>query len=484
MSETIKGEPIPDNGHQEFPGTTAVRVYDQANASGDFPVLKAFQEYLEAEQAKAHKRMLALSIFFLVLLVTVVLTFTVITYTLINRGQNHDQKSEETLSTLLMELAKGRLIQPAAQPSSATPIVNVQQPQPAMVPAADGNRQILEKLAAMEAEAKIRAAVADAEARATAAEARARAAEAEARSSRMPPVVNQRGPLPDGSFMSPDSRAKLDSLEKQNEEIKKQQEAIKAQREKLKAEKEALHKEEVEKQRRKMYPEWYAKEDARRAQEEAAKNPPPALPAAPAAAPATVAAPVAPVATVPAAKAPSALPAAPTVAAPVAPTPPKKKSALQEILEKDDAPKAAPKPKESALKAILATNDVPKTTGEKSRMTDEEQKQIEADLKQLLDEVDKIDAELNANNKKKIQSPSKATNEVTEAKAAKTESLNVGAKDGKSIPWLVEIPGETPVEEKKDAEKKDDKKKAESKDDKKSDAKKTDEKKPEAKPAK
>ena len=67
MSETIKGEPISENMHSEFSDATAVRVYDQANAAGDFPVLKAFQEYLEAEQAKANKRMLALAIFFIVL---------------------------------------------------------------------------------------------------------------------------------------------------------------------------------------------------------------------------------------------------------------------------------------------------------------------------------------------------------------------------------------------------------------------------------
>ena len=34
-------------------GTTALRIFDQANGMNDFPVLKAFQEYIEAEQARA-----------------------------------------------------------------------------------------------------------------------------------------------------------------------------------------------------------------------------------------------------------------------------------------------------------------------------------------------------------------------------------------------------------------------------------------------
>ena len=39
---------------------TAVSVYDAGNAMDDFPVLKAFQQYIDAEQAKAQKRMLFL----------------------------------------------------------------------------------------------------------------------------------------------------------------------------------------------------------------------------------------------------------------------------------------------------------------------------------------------------------------------------------------------------------------------------------------
>lgn len=55
--------------------------------SNEFPVLKAFQEYIDAEQAKARKRMLGLSVFFIVLLIVVVVTFVLVLTTVINRNQ-------------------------------------------------------------------------------------------------------------------------------------------------------------------------------------------------------------------------------------------------------------------------------------------------------------------------------------------------------------------------------------------------------------
>lgn len=56
--------------------------------STEFPVLKAFQEYIDAEQAKARKRMLGLSVFFIVLLSVVVVTFVLILTTVLNRNQS------------------------------------------------------------------------------------------------------------------------------------------------------------------------------------------------------------------------------------------------------------------------------------------------------------------------------------------------------------------------------------------------------------
>lgn len=478
MSETIKGEPISENMHTEFSDATAVRVYDQANAAGDFPVLKAFQEYLEAEQAKANKRMLALSIFFIVLLVIVVLTFSVITSCMIGRNQ--------TLTDRLMNLAEGRMNAPIVQPSpAAAPIVNVQPPPVAPAPSIDNSKPILAKLEALEAElSRARAAAADAEARAAAKDAK----EAGSKTGKQSPSATD---------ASVQNRTNLATIQHQQEEIQRQQEALKAARAKLKAEQEALHKEEVEKHRRLLYPEYYAQEDARRAREEAAKNPPPALPAtvAPAAAapvppaqPATqtqapkrvqIVVPPLPPAK-PAPSVPTANPSAPAPvakavpatlpannAAPVPPVttpPPSKKSPLQQLLDIDDAPKA------------------PVASGTKSKLSDEEQKKIAAELKDLQQELEKLEAEEKKANGNAGQKPApaaevkpsapaaenkvggqvenkvdnKANNKPGEVKSPspavqtpQTESLNVGAKDGKSIPWLVDIPGETPVEPKK-----------------------------------
>ena len=57
--------------------TNAVSLFGQGGGPNDFPVLKAFQEYIDAEQAKARKRMLGLCVFFILLLVVIVVTFTV-----------------------------------------------------------------------------------------------------------------------------------------------------------------------------------------------------------------------------------------------------------------------------------------------------------------------------------------------------------------------------------------------------------------------
>ena len=50
------------------PAANAVSIFGQGGSPNDFPVLKAFQEYIDAEQAKARKRMLGLSVFFIVCL--------------------------------------------------------------------------------------------------------------------------------------------------------------------------------------------------------------------------------------------------------------------------------------------------------------------------------------------------------------------------------------------------------------------------------
>ena len=67
--------------------SNAISLFGQSANMNDFPVLKAFQEYIDAEQAKARKRMLGLSIFFIVLLVAVVITFTIIMTSIFNHNR-------------------------------------------------------------------------------------------------------------------------------------------------------------------------------------------------------------------------------------------------------------------------------------------------------------------------------------------------------------------------------------------------------------
>ena len=121
-AHTINQMPPPGNP------TTSVSVFGQGGNMDDFPVLKAFQQYIDAEQAKARKRMVGLSIFFVSLLFLVVVAFVFMMMHMNSRNQQ--------LSDRLFEMAFNR---PASQP-----VVNVQQPQ-AVSPAAD-LKPVLDKM--------------------------------------------------------------------------------------------------------------------------------------------------------------------------------------------------------------------------------------------------------------------------------------------------------------------------------------------------
>lgn len=102
----------------------------------DFPVLKAFQEYIDAEQAKARKRMLGLSVFFIILLVVVVCTFALVLTVVVNRNQ--------ALSDKLLDYALND-----SRRSSQPPVqVVAPQPQPQVSQSAlqDMMKPIIERL--------------------------------------------------------------------------------------------------------------------------------------------------------------------------------------------------------------------------------------------------------------------------------------------------------------------------------------------------
>ena len=89
----------------------AISIYGQNDAADDFPVLKAFQQYIDSEQAKARKRMLLLCAFFSALMFIVISVFVVLLISASSRNQ--------MLNDRLVEFAMNDRYQKADQPSAA-----------------------------------------------------------------------------------------------------------------------------------------------------------------------------------------------------------------------------------------------------------------------------------------------------------------------------------------------------------------------------
>ena len=73
----------------------AVSVYGKSDAMDDFPVLKAFQQYIDAEQAKARKRVMVLCTFFGVLMFLVVSVFVILLINVSTRNQSLNDRLVE-----------------------------------------------------------------------------------------------------------------------------------------------------------------------------------------------------------------------------------------------------------------------------------------------------------------------------------------------------------------------------------------------------
>lgn len=250
-----------DGARPEQP-TTAISIFDEAGASGDFPVLKAFQQYIDAEQAKARKRMAWLSAFFVTLLVVVVVAFSLIMTAVIRRDQENLSQiatRNQELSDKLLDIAlRNRDSSSHAVPGTDGALAPVlrrleslataitARPTPAPAPAADNAsamKPVLEKLESL----------------ATAMAAR-------------PVVAPQPVPQPVQQPVADPEAIRL------RDELRRLQAEMKAERQRLaKAEQEKKHQEEVERHRRRLYPEYYAREDAKKA-EAAAGRAPEALP--------------------------------------------------------------------------------------------------------------------------------------------------------------------------------------------------------------
>ena len=238
--------------HETSSATNAVSLFGQSGGVNDFPVLKAFQEYIDAEQAKARKRMLGLSVFFILLLIVVVITFTLVITSVIGRNQQ--------LSDRLLDIA-------LREKTATQPVVNVQSPAPAVVQPSVESAELVrlrEELRREKEERKSEQAKRD-EDRFN------KLLDAISKPQQQPvaaptPVVVTTSP---SSVLQP-TTAESAELVRLREELRREKEERQAEQAKAKEEK---RKAEIEAHRRRLYPEYYAQEDARRAAAEAAAEP-------------------------------------------------------------------------------------------------------------------------------------------------------------------------------------------------------------------
>ena len=202
-----------DNGipgvDSAIPPNSAVSIYQQ-DGMEEFPVLKAFQQYIDAEQAKARKRLVTMGIFFVILTGAVIAIFVAMLVNLSQRNQ--------TLNDRLVEFAmKERDRQPViVQPPPAD--------NSALVTALTAKLDSVEQKLA-ESQKK--------------AEQIAQAARDEAAARAAAEAAKQKGPT-------------AEELE-----IQRLKTLLAAEREKAAAEKERKRQEELEEYRRRHYPELY-----------------------------------------------------------------------------------------------------------------------------------------------------------------------------------------------------------------------------------
>lgn len=379
------------------PQSTMVSLFGSNAGANDFPVLKAFQEYIDAEQARARKRMVGLAAFFIVLLVVVVVTFTLIMTAFISRNQ--------ALSDKLLDIALRERNQ------TPQPVVTVQQP-PAPQPVApppQTHESLLKPV--LEQLEKLATAM----------------AKSQQQTPAPTPVVVAAAPTPQPVAVTLPSVESVETL-KLREELRKQQEEFKAEKEKLK---EAIHQAEIEKHRRRLYPEYYAQEDAKKQEESKNVSSHPVKPFKPAEAPRAAQKPV-----------------------PQPPAPKVKNTST-----------AQPKPSTRAESESVKAHQTEKPVNLKSikPINYFENGNEDKELKEMLEKAKaKVPTASSAASKPsavplpqtKQETKSTPPSQVSKAKPSqtatpsvakptiKTETISVGQSETNSIPWLIEVPAE------------------------------------------
>jgi len=209
---------IEQNINAEIP-QNAISVYRQDNAMDDFPVLKAFQQYIDAEQIKSRKRMVSLCIFFGILMTIVIAVFMMMLHQINSRNQQ--------LNDRLVEYA----MRDRQQPVAPQPII--QQVPPANAANEAAMRAMTDTLVALQkqiAEQQKQQGVATAA-----------------------PV----------QFAQTPEEAELErKTQVATEKLRKARALLDAEKKKLAEEREKMRQEEVERHRRRLYPEYYKQAEA------------------------------------------------------------------------------------------------------------------------------------------------------------------------------------------------------------------------------
>lgn len=188
----------------------AVSIYDQGDAMDEFPVLKAFQQYIDAEQDRARKRMMLMGLVFCVLMGIVISIFVMM---LLNGNRRYQEISQrnQVLNDRLVEFAmkeRDRSAEAANKPQS-------------------DNSVLMSRLEAMQKQM----------------------AENQARSEKAAAEAIERAKA--------EFKAQPPSTESQAE-IARLKALLQAEKDKISVEREKLRQAELEIYRRKMYPSYYA----------------------------------------------------------------------------------------------------------------------------------------------------------------------------------------------------------------------------------
>lgn len=215
------------NINNDVPQNSQLSIYGNDEALNEFPVLKAFQQYIDAEQAKAHKRVTQLCIFFTALMVIIVSVFVVL---LISLSSKNSDLSGQMLALMIKERSTQQpvIIQPGqqAQPNNSADDRHIREISSLM-------EKMSDKMNMLESSIKGNA---------------NNIAEEESRNKSLQESLDK----------------KSLALKKLESDVAKEKQGIESERKKIEEEKallakqkKELHQKEIELQRRKLYPELY-----------------------------------------------------------------------------------------------------------------------------------------------------------------------------------------------------------------------------------